>query len=141
MTKMRVETVVGQSGSAWFDTDGLVREFLSANGMAESHYLGVPGVTAKPRVGEDIYLYSREMVDGLEGCKFKLVRADGYRGVVIDSGIIMSVLPVVRQGDRRYYTFEAGGGRLLRWTLFCEPTPLTGDATDFRFILGSELAN
>ena len=137
VTKMRVRTIIGNSGSAWISSDESVREFLRAHGLIEVASLGLPGITTRPHPNDEFFIYYREKQEGITGSKFSLVRADGYRGNSMDSGIITERYPAVHGTQM----FEARGSRLLSWVFFCEPAPLDGNAQDFRFFLGSEVGH
>ena len=141
MTKMKITAIVGEGGSAWFDTDDSVREFFSQNGIEETGHLPMNGVVARPAANNEIFLYFIEGEEGARGSRFKLVRADGHRGVVLDSGIITEVFFRARCHNTTQHMFEGRGGRLYRWTFFCQEEGISGNAMDFRFYLGTELSH
>ncbi len=139
MTRLRITTVIGNGGNAWFHTDEMVREFFASNGLVERSHLGIPGVTAEPRPGEEFFLFFKPNSEGARQRRFKLVRADAGQGIVVDSGLITDVFSICRHGKAHHHMYQGMHGRLHRWTFFGEEVGLCGDALDFRYYLGTEL--
>ena len=116
MKRIRVKNVAGVRADVWFLGDWAIQEFMSNFGFVAGRDLGIPGLSFVPANDAEFFAYINEDAHGGAVGEFKLVRVDGNREIVIDTGTITeNFAPCGAE-----HSFCASGTYLDNLRLFCE---------------------